>query len=176
MATQARILEVQAADAFLAEPKRLQGAPPTWVTSERDKELTARWLVEDSLGAVIAHLRFKCPRRYRAFPSVSVIFRGQPLWRIDLVPPDEMKLNPPCAAAKGLPAQILGSHCHGWPDNREYVLESPIWDLPCRRPVQVQLRRLTNVVPWLCHEINLSLTHEQHGFDVPPRSDLFDVG
>jgi hypothetical protein len=37
-----------------------------------------------------------------------------------------------------------------------------------------QIRRLEQAVHWLGEQTNLALGREQRGFDVPPKSDLFE--
>jgi hypothetical protein len=113
-------MDIDEIDAFYSEAKRLQGPAPHWAENSRS-ELSASWNIEDSIGIVRAHLRFRCSRPYRQFPSFSVICRGNLVGRVDLVPATECKFNPVGAASLGLPAQVCGPHLHGWPDNREYV-------------------------------------------------------
>jgi hypothetical protein len=168
-------MDVDEIDAFLAEPKRLQGAFPGWKAGVRPDEFESIWLIEDALGIVRAQLRFRFSKLEKAFPSISLVFRNSPIWRIDLVPNDVCKLNPPGADRLGLPAQVCGSHCHSWPDNREYVRINGLGQLPFRRQLPVNLRRVEQVVHWLGERINLTIEPDQRGFDVPPASDLFDL-
>jgi hypothetical protein len=170
--------EVRGVQEFLAESKTLQGKLPLWApTPHRHRELSATWAIVDSLGVERAELRFRCLSASRQFPSVSVIFRHQPIWRVDLVPLDECKWNPHWAQDFGVPARICGSHCHGWPDNEAHILKIyPEWELPCRRPLPAQVRRLPQALLWIGEQIGVTLTKGQHGFDVPPQSDLFSGG
>ena len=178
MASAMRNSEVAAVDAFLSDRKQLRGGPPTWQQSEhRVRELHAVWGIQDSLGIERAQLRFRCYSNNRLFPSVSLIFRSKPIWRIDIVPMDECKFNPPWARRLGLPATVCGPHGHEWRDNREHILrEYTTWDIPCRRPLPLNVRRLTQVIPWFAEQIALDLHPDQRGFDVPPQSDLFPRG
>jgi hypothetical protein len=167
--------EVRAVDAFLLEPKRLVDGPPRWSQSEhRMREIHATWTIEDSLGARRAELRFRCFTRDRKHPSVSLIFRAHPIWRVDIVPPDECKYNPPWAAKLGLPATVCGPHGHEWPDNRDHLLNQNVtWNIPCRRPLPTGIRRLEQVLPWFAARVAIELLPDQRGFDVPPQDDLF---
>lgn len=167
-------MDIDEIDAFLAEVKRLQGPPPEWVEGSRG-ELSASWNIEDSVGIVRSHLRFRCSRQYRQFPSLSLIYRGNPVCRLDLVQPTECKWNPPGAAAMGLPPRVCGSHLHGWPDNREYVRSAGLGHMPYRRPLTAQVRRLPQAILWLAEQINLTVGPDQRGFDVPPQASLFEV-
>lgn len=166
-------MDVSDVDRFLAEDKVLQGGLPEWRESSRAGENEATWIVEDSLGIASGQLRFRLPLSHRSFPSVSVIFRGNPIWRVDLVAADRRKFNPPDAHLYGLPAEVRGSHGHEWPDNRDFVAAEEIWHLPYRRPIQVQIRRLSQLVPWLAERIRLRLDPDQRGFDIPPQAELF---
>src|SRR5438105_2754293 len=109
-------MDIDEIDAFYAEAKRLQGPPPAWAENSRG-ELSASWNIEDSVGIVRAHLRFRCSRQYRQFPSFSVVYRGSLVCRVDLVAPTECKVNPVGAALLGLPPRVCGPHIRGWPDN-----------------------------------------------------------
>jgi hypothetical protein len=166
--------QIAEVDAYLADAKTLQQVLPKWQPSARPLELTATWNVVDSTGIIRSQLRFRCLRD-RSHPSVSLVLGGQALcWRVDLVPPTVCKLNPVGAAALGLPARLYGPHSHGWPDNREYVASAGVWHLPYRRPLPAQIRRLSQALYWLADQVNLTLGHDQRGFDVPPQADLFN--
>jgi hypothetical protein len=169
--------EVAVVDAFLLEPKRLRGDQPLWTQSEhRVREIHATWAVEDSLGIERAELRFRCHSISRQYPSVSLIFRSKAIWRVDIVPAEECKYNPLWARKLDLPATVCGPHGHEWPDNRDHLLrEGATWDIPCRRPLPTNVRRLDQVIPWLAERLGLELRPDQRGFNVPPQTDLFPV-
>jgi hypothetical protein len=173
MPTAIREAEAAEIDAFLAEDKSLE-AVPIWRGSSWPGELTAVWNIRDSLGIGRATLRFRCPRAARAWPSISLIFRGNPLWRIDLVASGVWKPNPPSAVSLGLPSEVRGSHSHTWHDNRAHLLSQDLWTLPYRRPLPVAIRRLPQAVASLADETKLLLEPEQRQFDVPPQTDLFE--
>jgi hypothetical protein len=174
MVPASRAFDVKAVDAFLDEKgKLLQGAPPTWIPGRDGIELMAIWNIEDSLGIVRAHLRFRVDPQSRSYPSVSLIFRNNQVWRIDLAELTLCKPNPVWARSVGAPSTVCGSHSHGWPDNREHILSQEMWELPCRQPIAPQIRRLPHAVPWLAERINLTLSPDQRDFDVPPQASLF---
>lgn len=85
MTPRSRQSEEDAVDEFLAAKKELKGPPPLWTKNTRG-ELEAAWTITEEDGLERAHLRFCCSRPTRSHPSVSVIFRGNPVWRFDLVP------------------------------------------------------------------------------------------
>jgi hypothetical protein len=165
--------DVASADAFWGDtPKRLAGAPPEFgaATFYRDGayEREAVWPIADSLGIVTTgHLRLVVRPGLRLGPSVSVIFNRQMVARLDFVPPDECESNPTWAAGLGLPATVCGPHFHSWEHNRGFVLRRSRWELPCREPLPVQVRRFEQAFPWLAAKMNLELTPEQRTFDVP---------
>jgi hypothetical protein len=173
MAGAIRDTEAAEIDAFLAEEKRLEGVP-LWHDSAFPGEKDAVWNIHDSLDIVRATLRFRCPLRARAWPSMSLVFRGNAIWRIDLVAPGAWKPNPAGAAALGLPPHVWGSHSHTWYDNRDHLLSQDQWGLPYRRPLPVAIRRLPQAIASLAADVNLLLEPDQRGFDVPPQAELFE--
>jgi hypothetical protein len=110
----------------------------------------------------------------RAWPSVTVVSRGNAIWRVDLVAPGVWKPNPAGAATLGLPPEVRGSHSHTWHDNREHLLSQDQWGLPYRRPLPSAIRRLPQAIASLAAEVNLVLEPYQRGFDVPPQAELFE--
>lgn len=167
--------DIQLVDDFLAANKRLEKGVPDWTKGTRDSEYEARWIIEEEDGATRSHIRFRTSRFQKAFPSISLIFRNNPVWRIDIQPTDVCHPNPLWAQPLGLQPEVCGTHCHTWADNRDYLLRSAVWDLPARRPLPDQLRRLPQVLPYMAEELNIELTPDQRGFDIPPKRDLFDL-
>jgi hypothetical protein len=166
-----RQTQVDRVDEFLAASKSLKGDHPQWVTNTRG-ELEATWIIAEASGLERGQLRFCCSRPTRSHPSVSVIFQGQPVWRFDLVPVSEWKLNPPGAFDMNLPPRVYGNHQHAWPDNRSHVLYNA-WDLPFRRQAPQNLHKISQCYQALAADINIGLLSHQYGFEVPPRAELF---
>ncbi len=167
-------MDIDEIDAFLAEQKTLLGRLPEWKPNDfRPGEYENTWAIGDSLGIVRAGLRFRFAPDLRAYPSVSVVYRQQLIWRLDLAPPDECKFNPPTAADLGLPPKVCGSHWHGWPDNRAYVQSHGFGTMPFRRPIPVQVQKIEQAVHLLAGEIALQIAPDQRGFDVPAQKTLF---
>jgi hypothetical protein len=165
-----RIAEVEAVDRFLAEEKHLNGAPPEFGPStfnRRDRyERTAKWPIAGPDGIVgSGQIRFVArPGRQH---SVSLIFKGQGIWRLDLVDPTECKANPHWARSHNLPAIICGPHVHAWEHNRDHVSGQKTWELSCREPLPPRIRRFDQAWPWLAERINLVLTSDQREFELP---------
>jgi len=169
--TEADVADV---DRFLAEQKVLSIPVPSWTPSNRPNELQAIWPIEDDIGIRRGELRFRVHRLRTDSPSVSVIFRGNSIARLDVVPLGECKMNPPWAYILGLPPEACGPHIHSWADNREHVQRSQVWELPARRPVEHGLRRVPQMLPWIADSAGISLTPEQRDFVAPGRTELFD--
>jgi len=167
--------DVAAVDAFWADtPKSLSGPPPEFGPStfnRRDQyEQEAKWPIADSIGIVrSAHLRIVVRPGLAIGPSISVIFNRQAIARVDFVPGNECESNPLWAADLGLPPRVCGPHFHSWEHNRSQILATGDWELQCRLPLTVQIRRFEQAFAWLAAEMNLVLTPDQRAFDVPPQ-------
>lgn len=167
--------ELAEVDRFLSERKYLSDGLPIWQEISRRGQIEAIWNIVDELGISQAHLRFSVLHQQRDEPSVSIIFKGQPIWRLDVVDPTFCKDNHLEAMSLGLPSRICGSHCHSWKDNRSYVAKNGFGVIPVRRPVQAQLRRVSQMLPWLADETSIELTPDQRRFDGPSHQDLFGI-
>jgi hypothetical protein len=92
--------DVVAADAFWADtPKTLSGPPPEFGVStfnrEGQYEREAVWPIADSLGIVTTgQLRFVVRPSLQLGPSISLVFNGWSVARLDFVPPNECEVNP----------------------------------------------------------------------------------
>lgn len=166
--------EIAEVDAFLIEKKWLRGeAHPIWTKTGFASEYGAVWPIQDEADIVRAGLKFRISPRRPMFPTINLIFRRRLIWRVDLVPEDEQKANPPWAYNFGLPPVIRGSHGHEWHDNKDHIQESGSWFLPARRPMPPNIRTLEQLLPWFADSINLELTHGQRGFEVPAQAELY---
>lgn len=174
MPTQSRLAEVQAADAFLAQAKTLDGAPPIWGNGHWGGEHAASWIILDSDGAPAASLRFTAKKVDPAIASLSLIWRSRPLWRVDLESAGASHSNPPDAWTLGLPAVVGAVHAHPWSANRAHLLaQDQQWDLPYRCDTPLAIRRMGQAFLWLADEIRLTIGPEQRGFDGPTKAELF---
>lgn len=166
--------DVEAAEAFLAEPKTLDGPPPTWGDSGWAGGYAATWIVLDSLGAPIGALKFTAQKGDTSVASINVIHRGHEVWRIDMDYDHVCHSNPHDGHLMDLPAMVCGPHEHAWDINKQHLLFQDLWRLRYRRPLPPQVRRLGQALLWLANEINITIDPDQRGFDGPTRSDLFD--
>lgn len=174
MGTAVRDAEILEVNAFVAERKRLRGPPPLWFPSGWKTELQSVWIVEDLQGVARAQLRLVCQRSANPYPTINLVFRNHPIWRVEIEDPPKPHFNPLWAAALGLPPIVTGSHEHSWPDNRDHVATiAPDWEIPARRPLKPQVRRMPQALASFASAINLELDSVQHMFDVPSQSEMF---
>jgi len=157
-------------DDFVSGSKSLADPLPIWRRSARPPDWEASWPVLDTLGIERAELRFRV--RAGGHPSVSLIFRGNAIWRVDLAPPSECKSNPPSAYKVGLPSTVCGPHEHSWSDNRAYVASNGYGRLPFRRGISSPIRRVPQMLADFAMRVGIELTQGQWQFDAPPQSEL----
>jgi hypothetical protein len=168
-----RIADLDAVDAFLLMAKALDGPPPIWRVGSWGGEYTASWNVLDDTGSPVAQLRCTSRQANTSVAAMNLIYRGNPIWRVDVDDPSVCHDNPHNAYLQNLPPIVCGPHEHAWPINRDHLMTQDAWTLPYRR--QVAVRRLAQALPLLADQINLTLTPEQRTFDGPTRADLFDL-
>lgn len=173
MAESVRESEVEEVDAFLAGAKTVRGGLPVWEPSGWKTDLAATWVVDDEHGIARAQLRFTCRREKATYPAISLLFRGQPIWRVEIEDPPVSHPNPHWAWQVGAPAVVRGSQ-HSWLDNRSYVASLVgDWDIPCRRVIQPPIQRLPQAWAWFANRVNLSLESDQRDLDIPPQREMF---
>lgn len=174
MTRSSRQIEAAEVDDFLASDKFLEDRLPAWTGDLRPDEWTARWAIRDDIGVVRAgtELRFRSLRVRASQFSISVLYRSQPVYRLDMVDPAEEKLNPPDAFRLNLSARVIGSHVHAWSDNRAYIIANGFGSLPYRRQLSLHLRRVPHALMQISQEANIHVTPQQASFDLPPQGDL----
>jgi hypothetical protein len=174
MTAASRLADIDEVDRFLAGQKTLTDGLPAWGESHLTGRLTASWPIVEEGGLVREGTRlvFVCKADDLSRLSISLLFMGNRVFGVDLVPASECKLNGPLAQRLGLPARVCGSHFHQWSDNREHAIAAGIGSMPHRRPTPRLLTRLSHALPALCQAINVTLTAEQASFDVPPQASL----
>lgn len=115
-------------------------------------------------------LNFRVDPKYAEYPSVSLIFEGRHVSRLDTAPPHMVKRNPPWAF--GCPASVKGNHVHTWADNRDFILRRDKWLLQARQPVEPAVKRVPHMLRWFAEHIKICLYGDQYGFDFNPKRDL----
>lgn len=166
----ARDAEIDAVDTFLREGKHLVGDPPAWRNASHSQEQEAIWPIADAIGVIEAELRF----RYATSTdfSASVLFRGNPIWRVDIEPVGRSHPNPPDAHRLGLAPTVDGPHEHRWDHNRSWLLSNHGWRLHYRIAIPARIRRVEQLLPFVSERVNLSLAAHQRDFGGPPQGVL----
>lgn len=170
MAVAGRADEVFLVDAFLAQQKFLSGAPPEFGYKPRGKDPSweAAWPIVNSAGiGESGSIRVRyAPASQEPF-SISLVFREQSICRLDFVEQSVCHDNPPWGRSKGVPVRVCGPHIHRWDLNRDHVLQQDEWTIPCRVPLEPQIRRFDQAFPWFADQVNLTLRPDERNFDVP---------
>lgn len=171
MSKSTRFGEIDSVDRFLAAEKRLNGSMPEFGPSTYYKKNRAEWLavwpVADDLGIVTGLLRVIARPGLDDRSTIVLIFASHCVSRLDFVPNTQCHVNPLWARNEGLSPTVCGPHFHSWPHNRQHVLDSGDWSLPCREELPSQVRRFSQALPWLAARVNLVLTPDQRTFDIP---------
>ncbi|WP_069298383.1 hypothetical protein [Neptunicoccus sediminis] len=158
---------------FFSSDKFLDGLHPDWGEGYLGTQ-QFRWNIVDTLGVSLqSHLVVSLkPSLDR--PTVALIVRGHPVYRFDVVPATEEKLNPPWAAALNLPNYVRGTHSHPWYANKDHIAQK--WDktLPCREPVEQKLTELEHVIAYVAHELNITMNSEQRVVYLPEQGRFFN--
>lgn len=146
-------------DSYLANTaKVLDSYQPHWVYQPGYRDHQIGWpILEEDSGKTRSKLQFRIPEMHPEYCSISLVFRGSIVCRVDKDAVDVCKANPPFAANLGLPHQVCGPHVHGWHDNREYIAKSGIWDVPARRPVEEKIDGIDSMFFWFCNHINVRI-------------------
>ncbi len=163
-------------DVYLDSSKFLDGQQPIWRENGRTDQLDAKWLIEEDGGVSRSHLAFRYNRASTNQPSVSLIYQGKKVCRVDLKSPDESDGNPPQAAEFGLPGQVFGSHIHRWGHNRGYILNSlppDGWEIPIKEEISQSTQKLGHILAFICDACGISFTAEQRELNPPAKEDLF---
>lgn len=161
--------QVAEVDAYIEAYKAPDGVQPHWVAVRgRGRDWEATWPLVGTDGIASGYIKLESNARQTEI-GISVIFRGQPIFRIDIVPDDRSEGNPLSARkyAPHLPAAFRGSHVHAWSDQRAWVREHGLGELPFRRPLAPVPANLDRAFELLSVEINLTLLSDQRGIEMP---------
>ncbi len=163
-------------DEFLRAKKSLSGPQPVWRSNGQPDRLDAKWAIEETGGISRAYLAFRFNRVSTNQPSVSVIYEGKNVCRVDVKPQDEYDGNPWQARKFGLPGKVYGTHIHRWEHNREYVMEClppDEWDNPIKEEISQSTQTLKHILALICDQCGINFTPEQRDLNPPSREDLF---
>lgn len=161
--------QLSAVDRFLAnENKVLDGYQPHWTHAKGYRDFQLVWnIYEEDRGSIRSHLRFRVPDQDFSFPSISLIFQGEKVSRIDRASGVVCKPNPLWAVHVGLPHEVCGTHMHCWEDNRGFVASSGRWELPARRPTQDEPHGLDAMFLWFCARIAVRIQPDNRPIKLP---------
>lgn len=161
---------------FLAANKHLMGPEPSWRPNGSSNRVDGSWPIEEEPGVSRAYLAFRVNRMSTNQPSVSLIFQGKAICRVDIKPADESDGNPPQAMKLGLPGQVYGPHIHRWHHNREYVLEAlppDEWSIPIKEGISATTQTLGHILAMICTQCDIGFTPAQRDVCLPARESLF---
>lgn len=166
----------QEIDLYLPTRKWLSGRHPIWRENGRLDQLDAKWPIEEVGNISRSHLVFRYNRVSTDEPSVSLIYRGKKVSRVDVKAPTEGDGNPPQAARLGLPATVYGPHIHRWEHNRDYVLNAlptDEWEIPIKEEISQATQKVGHILAFICGECGIEFSAEQRDLNPPAREDLF---
>ena len=158
-------------DAFLAGYKTLDGYLGQW-RQHHGWEWTTQWGIVDASGVQEAELVFTINAALTK-PTITALFRKCLIYRVDIVPSSECKMNPYGALALGLPARVCGPHCHGWAENRAFVSANGFGEIPHRKPVEVADQRFIRCLEVAAKELNIHVAPDQRDCEPPRQAALF---
>lgn len=159
-------------DQFLADYKTLAGFLPEW-QQHHGWNWSSRWGILDPLQAQQGELVFTINAGLTK-PSITAVFRKQPIYRVDIVPPGECKWNDYGARELGLPARVCGPHTHPWPENRVFIAENGFGHLPYRKPADVADTLFIRALEIASNDLNIHVAPAQRvGCEPPRQAGLF---
>jgi len=162
-------------DDFLTTPKWLSGAQPIWRQNGSFDRLDGSWVIDEAGGVSRSHLAFRLNRVSTGEPSVTLVFKGKPVCRVDIKPIDDSDGNPIQARKFDLPGQVYGPHIHRWEYNREYVLEAlppDDWQIPIKEQISPLTQTLGHILAMICTQCEIEFTPEQRDVTLPTRELL----
>lgn len=164
-----QIVEV---DSWLASYKTLDGYQPPWISvAGRGRAWEANWPILSVDGISSAYAALEADAALVCI-SISIIYRGSPVYRLDIVPSDHQEGNPYSARkyAKYLPSTFCGSHAHAWEDHRLWVSEHGLGELPFRCPLSPAPAGFDRAFEHLAGQINLTLLPDHRPIELPKQS------
>jgi hypothetical protein len=160
--------DAQEIDAYIERYKTPRGYVTGWSLVTR-RNWQTRWPIVSGDGVENSELCLAVSRDWR-HQTILCIHRQRLIYRLDIAPKTECKPNHHAAWKQGLPNQVCGPHVHGWPENREYVMENGHAALPFRRPIDGLCETLSDALGWVAEDMNIHIAPDQRDFDMPDRS------
>lgn len=166
--------DLLAVDEFLTrKDKVLDGPQPEWTKNGFGDYQVAWPIREQESGMIRSGLRLRIPVVAYEYPSIGLVFRRKMVSRLDRANGAVCEPNPPYAQRYGLPPRVCGPHIHSWEDNRSHVAMTGLWELPARRPVTDNMRRINQMFFWFCDEIQVMIPNSYRTLHMPERG-LFE--
>lgn len=152
-------LRIATIDQYLQnEAKVLDGFQPHWTYHPGYKDHQISWqILEEDSGLIRSRLQLRMPEQNSQFCSISLLYQGNAVCRIDLDSTDVCKQNPVWAARQNLPPLVCGPHIHTWGDNKGYILDNGVWDIPARRGINQKIDGIEDMFFWFCEHINVRI-------------------
>lgn len=156
-------------DAYIAVYKTLIGYLPKWEPSTR-RNWQTRWGISGPDGAENSELCLTVSRDWR-HQTIICLHRQRIIYRLDIVPLTECKPNLHSSWRLGLPNLVCGPHVHGWPENRQYVIDSGDDNrLPNRRFIPGLCETLSDAIGWAGQDMNIHIAPDQRDFEMPAKA------
>lgn len=163
--------QIAQVDAWLLGYKQFDGFQPPWIAvSGRGRDWEANWPIVGGDGISSAYGALEADATLTTI-SISIIYRGAPVYRLDMVPPDKREGNefPVIKYAPQLPREFLGTHAHAWDDHRKWVQEQGLGQLPFRRPILPAPNNFDRGMEHVANAINLTLLPAHRPIQLPPQ-------
>lgn len=157
--------ECQDIDDWIVSHKSVVGFLPPWGKQFR-RQFQTRWGIADHHGIESAELCLTFNRDGR-HGSIVGVHRQRLIYRLDIAPDTECKDNFHTAWRQGLPHNVCGSHVHGWPENREYVIYNGFGELPVRRPIAGAVIGLIDALHWVAQDLQIQVGPGQRDIELP---------
>lgn len=148
--------------------KTLDDFQPHWTYQSGYNDHQLAWPVyEEDRGVTRSQLRIRIPEQHPEFCSISFLHRGDIICRLDKDSDDVCKANHPFARNVRLPPYVCGLHIHDWKENRQFILQNGIWDIPLRRSVEETLDDVNVMFFWFCDHINVRIQSHNTPLQLP---------
>ena len=162
---------IEEVDAFIQGYKTLDGFLHEW-QQQYGWDWNSRWGILDVHGRQQAELVFTINAAL-THPTICAIYRKKLIYRVDIVPMDEIKPNEFGALALGLPAIVKGPHTHPWPEHREFVRQNGFGELPFRKPVDIVDVQFIRALEVASADLNIHVEPRQRECALPKQAALF---
>lgn len=169
--SEAQVAEV---DTWISSYKAFDSYQPPWQPiRSRGRDWQATWPIVDLGGISSGKAVFETDAAFTEI-SISVIYRSNPIFRLDLVPADREEGNEFVALqyASDVPRKFTGTHTHSWDDHRLWVKSNGLGELPIRRPLIDPPTEIDGAFEFISRIMNVSLQPGQRPVILPPQKGL----